>query len=202
MGGFGSGRPVGRLKCETCISLDVRTWARMGILKAGNQFKMDWTDGSSIGIEMASDDQAVLQYAVSGDPRRQSIDLERTACNYGGQRTWFVAPCCGNRAAKLFMRQGRFACRTCQRLAYSTQSLDYIQRQHRAIHRVTRNLANGGDKPKGMHWSTFSRLQDQIETIDRQLNIAADARLCAVIQRLGAFEFMESIKGRGNRQQP
>lgn len=189
MGGFGSGRSSGKLKCESCISLDVRAWAREGILKAGAKFNVHWTDGSSIGIVVQSDDQVQLQYAVDGDPRRQSIDLTHTACNYGGHRTWFAAPCCSKRTAKLFMRRGRFACRTCQRLAYSTQSLDYIQRQHRAIHRVTRKLEDGDSKSKGMHCSTFSRLQGQIEEIDGRLNTAADAKFYAVFQRLGVPGF-------------
>jgi hypothetical protein len=85
-------------------------------------------------VTLPSDDRLEMRYAVDGGAAgMQSVTLTQTSCNYGGQRTWFVAPCCGNRAAKLFMRRGRFACRACQKLAYHVQSIDYIQRQHRAM---------------------------------------------------------------------
>lgn len=185
MGGFGSGRSRGKMKCESCLWLDVRAWARKGILKAGTRFDTRWSNGSSASVSLASDERVELRYAVDGAAKLQSIALTHTPCNYGGQRTWFVAPCCGSRAAKLFMRRGRFACRKCQNLTYQVQTIDYIQRQHRAMDRVTRKLVNGEDKPKGMHWSTFDRLQDRVETIDGRLNMAANAMFYAVFQRLG-----------------
>lgn len=185
MGGFGSGRSNGKVKCESCLWLDVRVWARQGVLTAGTRFEVRWKNGSNIGVALASDDRVELRYAFDGTPKLQSIGLTQTACNYGGQRTWFVAPCCGSRAAKLFMRRGRFACRKCQNLTYQVQTIDYIQRQHRAMNRVKLKLRNGEDKPKGMHWSTFNRLQDRIETIDDRLNIAANAMFYAAFLRLG-----------------
>jgi len=39
-------------------------------------------------------------------------------------RAWFQCPDCGRRCAVLFgvSRRGNFACRTCQRLAYSSET--------------------------------------------------------------------------------
>lgn len=185
MGGFGSGKSKNKLKCESCVSLDVRLWARFGYLKAGARFEARWSNGSSIGVAIPGDGRVELHYAVDGDPRLQSVALTQTACNYGGQRTWFVAPCCGNRAAKLFMRWGRFACKTCQNLTYQVQTIDYIQRQHRARSRVTRKLGTGEHKPKGMHWSTFYRLQERINVIDGRLNLSLIASFYSVFQRMG-----------------
>src|SRR5215469_1867462 len=54
--------------------------------------------------------------------RELSVRLTWTACNYGGQRPWFVCPAsgCGRRVAVLY-GNGIFACRHCFQLAYESQ---------------------------------------------------------------------------------
>lgn len=80
---------------------------------------------------------------------------------------------------------GRFVCRKCQNLTYQVQTIDYMQRQHRAMNRVTRKFIDGEDKPVSTHWSMFNRLQDRMEAIDDRLNMAANTMFYAVFQRLG-----------------
>lgn len=94
------------------------------------------------------------------------IPVVHTDCHMKGSRPWFSCPECGRRAALLYSkRAGKFACRKCQRLAYPSQSEAVGDRAHRAANNIRRRLgwkvgiANPkGDKPKGMHWSTFEKL--------------------------------------------
>jgi len=61
-----------------------------------------------------------------------------------------------------------FACRDCHRLAYDSQSEQQADRFARRAQKIRRRLGwrpdilnSGGDKPKGMHWRTFERLQGE-----------------------------------------
>jgi hypothetical protein len=52
-----------------------------------------------------------------------AVQIQETACNYGGSRKWFVCPGegCGRRARKLYRWQGVWRCRKCHGLAYRSQ---------------------------------------------------------------------------------
>ena len=101
----------------------------------------------------------------------------------GGRRAMYVCPLCARRSAKLYWRAGRFACRKCQRLRYRSQSLDGVQRQHLAIHKMLRKL-NGNaepntwgdfERPQRMHRKSFERIADRIEARRQRLGGACMA---------------------------
>lgn len=57
------------------------------------------------------------------------VDLDRTSCNFGGFRYWFICPLirkdipCRNRVGKLYLPPGGkyFGCRQCYNLTYTSQ---------------------------------------------------------------------------------
>lgn len=179
MGGFGSGRHGGRGTTNNYRSLDVRRLQRERMLTPGHAFKWQWTrDGKAVAsVQMQVEVNClILEYRTrinGGDwqPMEYPVYLERTACNYGGQRAWFLCPAtgCGRRVAKLFIGgSGIFACRHCYHLAYACQRENDDSRATRRADKIRERLGwepgilNGhGWKPKGMHWTTFWRLQVQ-----------------------------------------
>lgn len=65
----------------------------------------------------------------------QEVGLVTTRPNYGGQRWWFVAPCCGRRVRILYLplsgQRIRPECRGCLNLHYVSQRQSYVER-HKA----------------------------------------------------------------------
>jgi hypothetical protein len=78
----------------------------------------------------------------------------------------------------LYQRSGRFACRTCQRVAYTSQSGSESDRVHSRYHKLHALIENG--KPKWQRWATFNRLEEKFERADE----SANQMLWKVIQRL------------------
>lgn len=170
---FGAGRPAMHVKAEHCKQLDVRRWHREGVLRAGSFGSWTWSNSStgervgSIGYSVG-DGYVNLNYSINDKPSNQRITLARTHCNFGGARPWFVCPVRGERAAVLFLRAGRFACRQCQRIAYASQSDDSLKRDWRKQSRLESKLDAGWARPKGMHHATRERLVSAIIDSERR----------------------------------
>src|ERR1700732_196995 len=131
MGGPGSGnrwRYGAKSRTDDYRALDVRRWAREGVLRPGYWGGWQWTrDGETVAsIQMrAEQDRVILIYRHrSGDgewkDEQYPVRIVRTSCNRGGWRAWFVCPAvgCGRRVAILY-GGGIFACRRCYRLPQS-----------------------------------------------------------------------------------
>ena len=176
MGGWGSGAwQTGKSKTSSHWALDVRLLAREDLLTPGKGFRWDWSSGEGVigSIQIrVGEGRVTLNYSAR-DPSEnwQQLDypvtLDWTACGLGGQRAWFLCPArdCGRRVAILYGGIV-FACRRCHRLAYDSQSEQQADRFTRRAQKIRRRLGwrqdmlnSGGDKPKGMHWRTFERLQ-------------------------------------------
>lgn len=159
---FGAGRPGWHGKVDHCRSIDVRRFQREDMLKAGS-WSWAWRDPdtgeivSSIGIIGAAT-HLTLTYAIEGQSIRTHIDITRTPCKLGGARAWFHCPRCHGRVAKLHLRGGRFACRSCQQLAYACQSEDLLGRLWRQQAKIEAKLAPNWQRPKHMHQRTYERL--------------------------------------------
>ncbi|SEL93955.1 hypothetical protein SAMN05444413_1243 [Roseivivax marinus] len=177
MGGLGSGnywRWDARPTTDAYRRLDVRRWARDGLLRPGSRFGWQWRrDGetlASINAEV-SHGFVTLDYRArdGGDdwqPMRYDVHLDATPCHLGGTRRWFLCPArgCGKRVAVLYGGKV-FACRRCYGLAYPSQNENHADRAARRADRIRDRLGwepgilNGsGTKPTGMHWRTFERL--------------------------------------------
>jgi len=179
MGGFGSGQRRSSWKVSTsdCYRLDVRWLHRKGLLFPGGYFPLTWTRNGeptgSIGL-WSETDRVILRYRHHrfDEPWKEQeypVMLEWTPCNYGGTRVWFRCPIwsCGRRVAVLY-GNGMFACRQCHQLAYESQREQPYSRAlshaQAIVERLSGAWADGfPDKPKGMHWRTYSGLFREYE---------------------------------------
>ena len=100
-----------------------------------------------------------------------SIGIERKACNYGGERFYFLCPRCGRRCTKLYLCGGYFVCRSCGGLHYVVESEGTVDKARRRADKIRKRLGwkrmgfpERGDilgKPKWMHYTTFKSLLDK-----------------------------------------
>ncbi len=137
------------------------------------------------------DDKITLSYkqrSNGGDwhDKIYPVWLEWTSCNYGGKRAWFLCPAkgCSQRIAILYGGT-IFACRCCHKLVYPCQRETVLDRTTRRAEKIRSRLGwevgilnPPGNKPKGMHWQTFWKL-------DRQHNVFLRTSLDVMAQQLG-----------------
>src|SRR3712207_6748910 len=134
MGGVGSGNSYRFDKKTTtgeCHSVDVRYLHRNGLLEPGHYFSLRWSradreTGSIRGAVEgnARPERVILTYRYRNGPGgewqdvREPVPLAWTACNFGGERPWFVCPGagCGRRVAVLYGPGRYFLCRHCYEL--------------------------------------------------------------------------------------
>jgi hypothetical protein len=127
-----------RAPCESCVSIDVRQWAREGRLQPSQMFSYRWEIAGRPAIAVRTlPDRLLLTYAVQRSPLALPIRMEQqvclvwTPCHFGGDRPWFLCTGhsagqhCRRRVAKLYGGQRRFACRHCWGLAYESQWLSH-----------------------------------------------------------------------------
>lgn len=193
MGGPGSGNRWhygAKSTTDDYRTLDVRHWARAGVLRPGYWGGWQWTRNGEVvsSIQMRADhDRVILIYKHrSGSDEwkdeQYPVRIERTRCHLGGSRPWFICPAlgCGRRVAILY-GGGIFACRHCYRLAYASSREDECDRVARHADRIRARLGwepgilnCPGDKPKWMRWRTFYRLTREHELlVDRSMRAAA-----------------------------
>ena len=203
MGGFSSGNHGGKRCTSDLRELDVRRFARDGLLKPGYGFCWSWTSNgekvASIGIRGVTLDTMRLQYnhqPIGGEKENKdyTVRLARTVCNLGGDRVWWHCPAagCGRRVAVLYLGStGVFACRHCNRLAYRSQRETQGDRLIRKAGKLRARLGwvpgilNGeGGKPKGMHWRTYWQLAFEHHTIALQVMQGLSAKFAPMIARL------------------
>jgi hypothetical protein len=161
-----------RRTVEGCRRIDVLSWNRLGYLRGPRWFSWAWTRAS---IQVESDrDRVTLKYLYGEEcsDDHQTVPLEWTRCRFGGERPWFVCSVyshgryCGRKVTKLYDIGRLFACRKCSGLAYASQQ---ESARYRGLHKAGQiRMRLGGspnmleafpEKPKGMHWRTFDRLQ-------------------------------------------
>lgn len=175
MGGFNSGRRGGKKTTNDMRPLDVRRLKREGLLAPGHSFRWNWTHGnetvSSINLRVdVGSVQLNYRQHWRGDEWRtysNTLLIDWTPCNYGGQRAWWRCPIpgCGKRVAVLYSGKGVYACRHCHGLAYRSQRETTAQLATRRANKVRdclgwdRGILNmPGGRPKGMHRKTYLRL--------------------------------------------
>ena len=115
-----------------------------------------------MSVRVNPPEAVTLEYTVTTNGERrnvvQRIALEQVGCRFGGCRHWFTCPCCGRRVALLYLRWERFACRTCQRVVYASQSEDELARAWRTQSHLEARLGDHWSRPKGMRLRTYERL--------------------------------------------
>jgi len=183
MGGRGSGswcRWDSKTTTESQHRIDIRLQKRWGYLKGGSMSIGTWSwsqngkQTGSIGYRVDSE-RLVLNYRhrVRGsewEAVEQHISFDKTSCNYGGFRLWFLCPRCDRRVAVLYGAGKYFLCRHCHGLTYSSQQESLPDRLMRKSRKIRKQLGGGNSlidpfplKPKNMHWATYYRLRDEAE---------------------------------------
>lgn len=177
------GRTREKNSAEDYRSLDIRALHRAGLLRAG--FACNWVwkrSGELVGtisIVVENLTRLRLRYRVTAngqaEPKDYPVPITWTSCHLGGNRAWFLCPCCGRRVAMLYLSRV-FACRHCLRLNYESQQAN--KRDRAADHSWKLRSALGCPegfltfpaefipKPKGMHWRTFEQKVEQLKRVD------------------------------------
>ncbi len=186
MGGRGSGtwcRWNTQSTCGEVKRVDIRYMRKQGLLKPGYSGSLSWTRGgeSSGSIRYrVEESRLVLNYSSrehggEWQPIEESVWFDRTPCNYGGERLWFLCPHCSKRVAVLYGVDARFLCRHCYNIRYSSQmkgKLDQlIDQKHKLGNRIFEDYDGyGWRKRKGMHQKTFDRLYLKYQWLDIKIN--------------------------------
>ena len=198
----GAGRPSYKVKAEQLQRVEIGSWHRGGFLRAGCSFTWSWHRADeltgSIGVRVHGADSLALQYMVGSEDQRrdgsQTIRLSQTPCNYGDARPWFVCPVCQRRAGVLYLRAGRFACRHCQRVSYSSQSCDTLDRMWRKQSRLEARLGEHWTRPKGMRYRTYEAILDALDDCEVRRNTAFVETAARLFGAMGLTE-LENLTG-------
>ena len=183
MGGRGSGswcRWDSKTTTESQNRIDIRLLKRWGCLRGGSISMRTWSwscNGEETGfinyrMEIG---RMILNYRYRSRGEEwqaveQYIHFDRTPCNYGGHRWWFLCPRCYRRVAVLYGAGKYFLCRHCYDLTYSSQQESLPDRLMRKSRNIRKQLGGGNSlvdpfpfKPKNMHWETYYRLRFEAE---------------------------------------
>jgi hypothetical protein len=121
-------------------------------------------------------EQVILTYRHWSGPGgewedvKEPVPLAWTACNFGGERPWFICPGagCARRVAVLYGPGRYFLCRHCYDLVYESQREDEMTRALRRAQAIRERLGGSTnmmepfpEKPKGMHHETYWRLREE-----------------------------------------
>jgi hypothetical protein len=188
MSGVGSGnwyRFDKKITTGECHSIDVRYLHREGLLKPGRWFSLRWSraeretgsiGGSVEGHLRLRPERVILRYRCrSGQGSEwedvwELVSLSWTACNFGGERPWFICPGagCSRRVAVLYGPGRYFLCRHCYDLVYESQRENEMYRALRRAQTIRERLGGSAnmtkpfpERPKGMHHETYWRLREE-----------------------------------------
>jgi len=181
MGGYGSGswyRWNSKSTTESQHRIDIRWLKKQGYLQPGHFGFLSWSwrnkQTGYIGYRMEANCM-VLNYRHrphdgEWENVEQTVSFDRTPCNYGGHRTWFLCPRCWKRVAVLYGAGKYFFCRHCYNLTYSSQQESRADRLMRKARKIRERMGGSDnivdsfpEKPKNMHWKTYWRLRDRSE---------------------------------------
>lgn len=190
MGGRGSGtwtRWNNKTTLEETKRVDIRFMKKQGYLKPGVTGSLQWTCRGKPNGDIrffTYQDSLTLSFRYrhnGGDwqPVNQHITLVTTPCHYGGDRKWFLCPNCQKRVGILSGYGKHFLCRHCYGLAYGSQSEDVFSRMIRKRDKLKQRAFDESEyrKRKGMHHSTFERLQNEYWTLEMTVDRMLDAKL-------------------------
>lgn len=116
-----------------------------------------------------------VSYSYRSKPYQYSIQLTKTACNYGHYRHWWLCPKCSKRVSVLYCA-GSYVCRHCIGANYHSQLQQPVDRIYSKLNALRERLdwqvgiIHGiGERPKGMHHSTYERLINEYEQLEQKL---------------------------------
>ena len=139
-------------------------YARLSISSYRDQLRRS---GTASSIE--------VNYSYRGKAHSYSIRLDKTACHFGNYRYWWLCPKCSSRTSVLYCA-GTYVCRGCIGACYGSQLHQPIDRLFSRADAIRQRLgwqsgvAHGiGERPKGMHHSTYDRLVNEHERVTAKI---------------------------------
>jgi hypothetical protein len=173
---LGAGRPRRHGRVERAYSVDIRPWARHGLLREGMAGVVEWTDDADSSAELPRIRFHVQATAVSfvteldGHEIRQRVILLRGGYRFGGVMPhWFGCPGCATRVALLYLGRNGLACRRCHGLAYLSQSVGPMTRAARSLREIEQRLGPLLTRPPRMRLATYLRLLFRVLTCDQRM---------------------------------
>ena len=132
-----------------------------------SQYREQLKQGSAQSIKVS--------YSYRNKSYSYSIKLSKTACNYGNYRYWWLCPKCSKRTGVLYCA-GSYVCRHCIGANYHSQLQQPVDRIYSKLNALRERLGwqvgiiHGiGERPKGMHHSTYERLLAEYEQLTNKL---------------------------------
>lgn len=183
MGGAGSGACLKWDSKDTTQSqrrIDIRWLRKQGFLQCGYNGSLSWSRSGertgSISFRVERDRIVLIyQHRPSGGEGEwvgveEVVRFDRTACNFGGYRMWFLCPHCWRRVAVLYGGEKYFLCRHCCNLTYASQQESRPYRLLEKARRIRERFGGGDDmtepfplKPKNIPWKTYNKLRKESE---------------------------------------
>ncbi len=192
MGGSGSGRwQQGKPLTTERMALDIRDMRAAA--RAMWLINWRWNDGTTVSV-LFSQGMATVETRVPDrtiDPTE--VELDATPLHFGGHRIWWRCPCCHARVAVLYWQRWRWQCRKCADLVHKSTRQGGLSRAYVKLNKVRRALGWGGGmlspmgaRRKGMQWSTYARLMQELN----------DASLAATGEQGSAVKRLEKLLGK------
>ncbi len=177
MGGRGSGRTQSFAtdKCEDYRSIDLAWLRRQNSRSSGREGRLTWSRNDAVfaSVSYSLEDTNLRliyrtrSYGGNWKDVAETLPITTTKTNFGGQRHWFICPSCRHRCRKIY-GGSYFRCRRCHGLKYESQYERNFNRAATQAHKLRSRLGQSGslddsfpEKPKGMHWRTYHRLQQR-----------------------------------------
>jgi hypothetical protein len=189
----------GASRAEEMRAIDLADLKRHRLLRSSSSGSWQWSRAgevtASIGFTLLSTGLR-LQYRTRHEGEQDWTNVDEhipfawTDMSFGGQRCWLTCLSCGRRCRVLYGGT-YFRCRQCRRLTYESQYERPWQRLISQAAKLRMKLGGSGSmeepfprKPKGMHWTTYWRLEGK-DVIARQEFAAVLDRL---LRQFGARE--------------
>lgn len=129
-----------------------------------------------------------ISYSRAEDDGRRHGHVDRhsittTEAGFGGLRQWLVCPC-GRRCRVVYVQSYGTRCRRCYRLGYQSQRESVSTRSATMARKLITRVGGDDswdyeefpDKPKGMHWRTYQRLEQRHWDMVRRADVALGVR--------------------------
>lgn len=194
MGGCGSGRwfrSRKRLTTDDLPRIDIRNIKKQGNLHPNYPGIISWTIDDPIAGPLSFETHRgwlSVKYlsTIHGRKTEHNLDIEfdSTPCHFGGNRYWFLCPCCKTRITTVYKLNNVYRCRHCHNLTFRSQNESELDRQIRKSHKLRQQLCGPESlyepveqKPKNMHHSTFKRLAKEERAASQAAINAIDEKM-------------------------
>jgi hypothetical protein len=186
---YGGGGKLSKRSVESCPNLNMRILQKQNVF-AHPAFLWEWKNQRgewSMTVKL-EEYGLLLIYKIGDEKKKVKIFITETQAGFGKVK-WFLCPSCGDRRAILYLVGGKFACRVCHNLNYtSSQATDELDYYHWQLQKLCNRLKAEyeptsifpPERPKGMHQKTYS-------AIYLKYRVLAHKRDEAWMQRAGAI---------------